>query len=198
MRAKIEGGVASVLQESIGSQYIRRLSEILESWDDSCLVRAYDVLCTARNSESNVFIIGNGGSAATASHMATDFGVGGPGKSGLRAIALTDNNAVLTAIGNDHGYDAVFTRQLNLLAKSGDVLICISASGNSPNIIRAIEVARNLGVTTVGFSGFDGGQLRELVDVSIHVPSVSGEYGPVEDMHLIINHALTLWLRSEA
>lgn len=183
---------------SIGSEYLHRLTELLQSWDSSQLDRAYKVLSAARLSNSNIFIIGNGGSAATASHMATDFGVGGPGKSGLRAISLTDNNSVMTAIGNDHGYDEVFSRQLALLAKPGDVLICISASGNSPNIIRAIEEARSLEVTTIGFSGFDGGRIRKLVNVSIHVPTENGEYGPVEDMHLIINHALTLWLRSEA
>jgi D-sedoheptulose 7-phosphate isomerase len=185
-------------QETVGARYIRRLGQIIEIWDDSCLTHAYEVLSAARESEATVFIAGNGGSAATASHMATDFGIGSVGRVGLRAVALTDNNAAITAIGNDLGFDNVFSRQLELLAKPGDVLICISASGNSPSIIRAIEVARDIGLTSIGLSGFDGGQLKEMANVSIHVNSEIGEYGPVEDMHLIINHALTSWLRSNA
>ncbi len=153
--------------------------------------RAADVLVDARAREALVCVAGNGGSATTASHMVTDlmFGRGLP-EPGLRVVGLADNQAVLTATGNDVSFDEVFARQVRRLARPGDVVILVSASGGSPNIIRAAEEARSLGVTVIGLTGFDGGRLAGLSDVSIHVPSEPGAYGPVEDVHLIINHML--------
>jgi D-sedoheptulose 7-phosphate isomerase len=186
-----------VSEAKTADQYLQRFAEIFGSWDSSALEEAFAVLKAARDRAATVFIIGNGGSAATASHMATDLGVGSLATKGLRAIALTDNSAVITAAGNDFGYDSVFAKQLQLLARSGDILVAISASGNSRNVIRALEVASQLRMTTIGLTGFDGGEVRTSVDVSVHVPTKPGEYGPVEDLHLIINHALTVWLRNE-
>lgn len=179
------------------SDYFRSVAESLAEWNYSGIDDAYACLKAARASSSTVFLIGNGGSAATASHMATDLGVGSLPHAGVRAVSLTDNNAVLTATGNDFGYDQVFARQLDLLARSGDLLIAVSASGNSVNLLRAVDSAKRIGMTTIGLTGFDGGQLCRVVDVSVHVPTSMGEYGVVEDIHLMINHALTTWLRAE-
>ncbi len=142
-----------------------------------------------------VFIVGNGGSAATASHMANDLmlGVAKEGGRGFRAIALTDSVPLMTAIANDTGYDNVFTAQLRALGRPGDVLIAISGSGKSPNVVEAVKVAREIGIMTVGFLGMGGGQLRELVDAAIVVPS--NDYGLIEDIHLMLDHLMTAYFR---
>jgi len=164
---------------------------LIADFDLVAVAATADVLRLARELEATVFVAGNGGSATTASHMVTDlmFGRGLP-EPGLRVVGLADNQAVITATGNDVSFDEVFARQIRRLAHAGDILILISASGKSPNIIRAAEEARSLGVTVIGLTGFDGGQLAGLSDVSIHVPSETGASGPVEDVHLIINHML--------
>lgn len=167
------------------------LSGLLADLDSTVVLAAAKVLRSARERGAMVYIAGNGGSATTASHMVTDlmFGRGLP-EPGLRAIGLADNQAVITATANDVSYDEVFARQLRRLARPGDVLILISASGNSPNVVRAAEAAREIEVTVIGLTGFDGGRLAGLSDVSVHVPSPPDAYGPVEDVHLIVNHML--------
>jgi D-sedoheptulose 7-phosphate isomerase len=177
------------------AEYLNRVRELLTPDLIDQIHSAAEILVSASYRNSSIFIIGNGGSASTASHMATDLGTGSLDTHPLRAIALTDNSAVLTAAGNDHGFDSVFVRQLELLGRSGDVLIAISASGNSPNILAALERARQLNIVSIGLSGFDGGLLLGAVDVPIHVPTRAGEYGPVEDVHLVVNHALTTAVR---
>ena len=116
------------------------------------------------------------------------------GQPGFRAISLTDNVALMTAIANDDGYENVFTGQMRDLFKKGDMLVAISASGNSPNVLAAAKVAHELGGEVVGITGFDGGELRRLSDCVVHVPSEKGEYGPVEDVHMILDHLLTSYL----
>jgi histidinol-phosphate phosphatase family protein len=150
-----------------------------------------DVLWAAWEADRTVFIVGNGGSASTASHMANDLSKQAfiPGRRPLRAQALTDNVEALTAIANDTAYENVFGDQLRVHARAGDVLILISCSGNSRNLLRAIEVAKRLNVTTIGFGGFDGGRTRSLCDHYVHVPS--SDYGHVETAHLLIEHLLT-------
>jgi len=131
--------------------------------------------------------------------MATDLGVGSHKEGcGIRAISLNDNASVLTATANDMGFEQVFVQQLSLLAQSGDVLIAISASGNSPNIVAAAQYARGVGVTVIGLTGFDGGALRGLSDISIHVQTLVGDYGPVEDVHLVVNHMMTEMIRTSS
>jgi len=146
-----------------------------------------------------VFIAGNGGSAATAEHFAVDLGVGShirSAKNVINAISLSSNSAVLTALGNDVSIDSIFSKQLEVMNPDiRDLVFVISASGNSPNIVQLLEVARNLKVTTCALTGFDGGRARELVDISIHVRTLVGEYGIVEDIHLAICHAITEILR---
>ena len=142
------------------------------------------------------FLLGNGGSAATASHFANDLGLGPRvlGGRAYRAISLADNMAFVSAAGNDVGYESIFVEQLKTLMRPGDVVIGISASGNSPNVLRAMEVRETHGAVTVAFAGFDGGALVHLVDEAILVRTPKGDYGPVEDVHMVLDHLLTMYL----
>lgn len=178
-----------------GKQYARRMTAMLEHLDGEALTRIADAFLQAREEGRRIFFIGNGGSAATASHFASDIGIGTccPEKP-FKAVCLTDNVAVLTALGNDYGFEDVFVRQLSLVMESGDLLLAISASGNSPNILKAVEWANERSRLTIGLTGFDGGRLRRMCRVNLHVASEQGEYGPVENMHLIVNHLLMAYL----
>ena len=180
------------------SEYRNDVIEILRKLDLQAATAAAGTLRSARERGATVFVAGNGGSATTASHMVTDlmFGRGLP-EPGLRVVGLADNQAVITATANDVAYEEVFARQIRRLASPGDVLVLISASGNSPNVVAAAKAARELEVCVIGLTGFDGGALAGLSDVSIHVASPAGAYGPVEDAHLIINHMLVAALAPE-
>lgn len=155
----------------------------------------------ARNGGNTIFFVGNGGSAATASHMANDFGIDVLKKGGsdlpFRAMSLTDNTAVMLAIANDDGYERLFVNQLRVHYRSGDKLVAISASGNSTNVVCAAEWVKKQGGTVMSLVGFDGGKLKDISDVVIHVKSEKGEYGPVEDVHMIMDHLLANWLQSK-
>lgn len=177
-------------------RYARYLSDLLGRLDCEAIDRVGRVLENAREDGRTIFVIGNGGSASTASHFANDFGFGArkAGGKAYRMISLSDNVAFLTAAGNDVGYDLVFVEQLKTLMQPGDVVIAISASGNSPNIVAAIEYANENGGVTVGLSGFDGGRLKQLADVCVHVTTPHGDYGPVEDIHLILDHLISSYL----
>ena len=141
---------------------------------------------------STIYIIGNGGSAATASHMQNDLGSGLKSREilDLNILSLCDNISVLTALANDNGYENIFLMQLINKIKANDVLIAISASGNSPNIVKAVEYARDIGSKIVGLTGFDGGLLKNLSDISYHIQTNDGEYGLVEDMHMMLDHMI--------
>lgn len=172
--------------------YISRLIELLKNIDVQVISDIIDVLNRVENVRGKVYIIGNGGSAATASHMANDFGPGlrRRGIMNFDAYSLADNSSVCTAIANDTGYDNIFYMQLLNNLRENDVLIAISCSGNSPNIIKAVEYAKEVGTAVVGVSGFDGGRLRELCDICFHVDAPKGEYGLVEDVHMILDHII--------
>ena len=151
---------------------------------------------TARENGKTIYFAGNGGSAATASHFAQDLGEVGR-KANLKSfktISLTDNVSLLTAISNDYGYENIFSIQLSELFSKGDVLVVISASGNSPNVIAAVKQAKKMGGKTIGLVGFDGGKLLEMCDYVIHVKTNKGEFGPVEDLHMILDHMVTSFL----
>ena len=149
----------------------------------------------ARERGSRVFFIGNGGSAATASHFANDLAIGTRTlEKPFRVISLTDNVAVMTAIGNDYGYEQIFLQQLKTVMDPHDVVVAISASGNSPNLLTAIEWANAHGAITIGLTGFDGGRLASLAQQRVHIPSNKGEYGPVEDAHMILDHIVGNYL----
>jgi D-sedoheptulose 7-phosphate isomerase len=178
------------------SRYTEYLAALLSSLDVEAVERVGIAFETARRAGRTIFLLGNGGSAATASHFANDLGLGPRvfGGEAYRAISLTDNMAFFSAAGNDVGYDMVFVEQLKTLMEQGDVVVGISASGNSPNVLRAIEYAKTHGAVTIGFVGFDGGALRDLADEVVHVATPPGDYGPVEDVHMILDHLLTTYL----
>jgi D-sedoheptulose 7-phosphate isomerase len=169
-------------------QYAQQVQEALEQVPASSLDEAYRVITSAVNENRRVFVAGNGGSAAIADHLCCDWtkGTHSPGLSPLRTHSLASNVPVLTAIANDFGYDTVFSRQLELLANAGDVLLLISSSGNSPNIVSAMDAAKTMGITSVGLTGFSGGALAQRADVSLHIPYAN--YGLVEDCHQILMH----------
>ena len=151
----------------------------------------------ARKTGGTVYIAGNGGSASTASHFATDIGIGSLNRANpVRSLSLCDNTAAITAIANDMDYSSIFAQQLKLLGKQGDLLIVISASGNSDNLIKAVEIASKLGMESHSLTGFDGGKLKQLtVGRNIHVETPKGAYGLVEDAHLAICHVITECIR---
>lgn len=175
--------------------YLAYLNEVLAGIDRNAIGRFVQNLLDARERESTVFFIGNGGSAATASHFANDLAYGtNEYQKPFRVLSLTDNVPVLTAIGNDNGYDEVFVRQLKVLGRPGDVLVAISASGNSPNLLRAMEHAKSVGIKTVALTAFDGGKMKQLADDGIHVPTAPKEYGPAEDAHMVLDHLVGAYL----
>jgi D-sedoheptulose 7-phosphate isomerase len=177
------------------SAYLTHLTQIFSRLDHSAIEKFIELLLDARNERKRIYFIGNGGSAATASHFANDLAVGTRSKNlPFSVMSLTDNTPIITAIGNDYGYDQVFVKQLESYFKTGDILVAISASGNSPNILKAVEyVNYNKGIV-VGLTGFDGGKLKNLVDIAIHVPTEKGDYGPVEDVHMILDHLIGTYL----
>ena len=181
-------------------RYARRVAELLEALDFDVVDRIAAFLAEARAAGRRVFFVGNGGSAATSSHFANDLGLGtrAPGAAPARAISLTDNLANLTALANDEGYERVFVGQLDGLFEAGDVLVALSASGNSPNILRAVEYANDHGGTTIGLVGFDGGKLRDRCHICLQVKTERGEYGPVEDIHVVVCHMVTTYLKRKA
>jgi len=175
--------------------YLDYLSTMLKQIDTKQIVTVITALMDARKQGKTVFFIGNGGSAATASHFANDLAIGTRSwDKPFRIVSLTDNLAVITAIGNDDGYDLIFERQLRVLMQPGDLVVAISASGNSPNIITALNYAKANGAVTIGLSAFDGGQLAKMVDMNIHIPTNKGEYGPAEDGHMILDHLIGSFL----
>lgn len=165
-------------------------------WDE--IHRVIVLLHKARLDGKQVFVLGNGGSATTALHFVCDLGKGAQvaGCPGFRAFALTDNVALFSAYANDCGYDHAFAGQLANLVQPGDVVIAISGSGNSANVLNAVQLARERGATTVGFVGFDGGRLKGMVDLCLHVENHCMEQ--VEDIHLILEHLICTNLRRMA
>jgi D-sedoheptulose 7-phosphate isomerase len=179
------------------SEYIARLEEALRSLDIDAVETVVYVLAAARRDGRQVFTCGNGASAALASHFAADLAkMASPGSRRFRAVALTDNVSLITAWANDSGYREVFSRQLTNLLREEDVLVAISCSGNSENVIAALEAARARGGETIGLLGFDGGGARPLVDHSIWCGD--SHYGIVEDVHYMICHIIANFLSREA
>ena len=179
----------------IAGEYIISVQEAISSLDLSAVAGAAELILDVRARGNQVVVVGNGGSAATASHMASDLtraAADSPGPP-LRCRSLTDNVPLLTALSNDIAFESAFAWQVEQLMDPGDVLVAISASGQSPNIIAAAEAAHRCGGSVVGLVGFGGGQLAEVADASIVV--ASDEYGPVEDTHLLLNHLLATMIR---
>lgn len=179
--------------------YYDYLQTLLNTIDSHAISLFVEELERARREHRTIFIVGNGGSAATASHMANDFGMDVLKKIGggipFRAMALTDNASVMLAIANDEGYDKLFVNQLRVHYRDGDLLVAISASGNSPNVVNAAEWVKSRGGMVISLVGFDGGKLKSISDIALHAKSEKGEYGPVEDVHMIMDHLIANWLQ---
>ena len=178
--------------------YLWKMRETIDGLPIGDVARVAEEILRARATGKTVYILGNGGSASTAGHAVTDWlkPHHDNDHGGVRAVSLADNVALLTAWANDTSFENVFAAQLESSLTAGDVVIAISGSGNSPNVLRAVETARRRGAITVGLSGFDGGALAGFVDVSVVVPC--DEQGMAEDLHMVIVHALTVALRQAA
>ena len=176
--------------------YVGRHSMVVDTLDVAAVERAVKAIIAAYDERRTVFICGNGGSATTATHMTADLGKNScsPGKPRLRVIGLADNMSWFSALGNDLGYENVFVEQLENFLEPGDLLIAISASGNSPNVVKAAEFARTHGGKVIGLVGFKGGKLKEIADIAVH--NQIEDYGPVEDCHLMLDHIFVEALRA--
>ena len=183
----------------IAAEYLRAFTDLLRLVDLDAIVRTVEHLRRVRDSDGTVYVAGNGGSAATASHWANDLGktIKASSQAFMRVISLSDNVPWLTALANDEGYERVFSGQLENFAGPGDLFFAISASGNSANLIEAVELARERGVVTVGLLGFDGGALKRLVDEYLWLPTDQGEYGLVESGHSVVCDILTTCLMQD-
>lgn len=178
-------------KEYVIKNYIKRLQLLLSQLDVDVIVSIIDAMEHV-HAKGKIYIIGNGGSAATASHMANDLS-GGLKLRDIRNFdveSLSDNSSVCTAIANDIGYENIFYAQIKNKIKKEDILIAISCSGNSNNIIKAVKYAKEIGTTVIGLTGFSGGKLKILSDINFHINSENGEYGLVEDLHMILDHII--------
>jgi len=177
-------------------EYSKYLFHLLANLDYNAIEKITKIILEKNKQGRTLFLIGNGGSAATASHLATDIshGILLKGKPLIKAVSLVDSIPLITAICNDKGYEKIFTTQIKNLFQKGDVLIAISASGNSLNISKAVRLAKKMEGTTIGLVGFDGGKLAEICDYVIHVRTEKGQYGPVEDIHSFLGHMITSYL----
>jgi len=177
--------------------YAAELARAAGAMDASSLDRAAGLLRSAIRAQKMVYSCGNGGSCAISNHLLCDFAKGIQTDTEFRphVASLSANTELITAIANDMRYEEVFAYQLNTLASPGDVLITISSSGDSPNIVRAIEVAKSHKMQTIAFTGFSGGRSAKMADVNVHVPS--DNYGVIEDLHQSVMHVLAQALRME-
>jgi D-sedoheptulose 7-phosphate isomerase len=181
--------------------YIKQLKKGLDNIDLKKVNKIADVLYSAWKSDKQVFIFGNGGSATTASHFACDLGKGTlsnyykPNQKRFKVTSLTDNVALMLAYSNDLSFDDIFSQQLKNLVKEGDVVIGLTASGNSKNVLKAFKVAQDANAITIGLLGFDGGKAKDMVDH--YIIFEENHYGRVEDFHLILEHLICTFLKEK-
>ena len=176
------------------TDYANTLSEALLSIDWQQLYLAVSAIETVRTRGARLWVAGNGGSAAISDHLLCDWvkSTFTTAQPPIRVHSLVSDTALLTACANDFGYEASFSRQLELQAQPGDVVICLSSSGNSPNIIAALRQAQSMGLKTIAFTGFSGGAAAKLADISLHIPA--DNYGVVEDCHQILMHNIAQYI----
>ncbi len=177
------------------SDYVKGLRACLDELSGQDVEDIADIIFNAYKDGKQIFVLGNGGSATTACHFARDLQIGTAveGKPRIRTTSLTDNVALVTSLANDTDYSLIFKEQLIGQLSEGDVAIGITGSGNSPNILKAMEFARSQGAVIIGFIGFGGGKLQELTHKSVVL--ASQDYGPVEDIHLVLAHLITYLVR---
>jgi len=176
------------VKTSFAQAHFERLRDAVGNAPYEQIDAVAELLYRAYLNGKQVFVMGNGGSAATASHFASDLSKNTvvPGRRRFRAICLNDNLPVITALANDLGYESIFVEQMRNLLRPGDVVVVVTGSGNSPNIIEALKYARTCSATTIAFLGFDGGKAKSLVDAYIHLECA--DYGLVEDFHYALGH----------
>ena len=185
--------------EKFSKEYLKQLKEKIEDLDNKKLNTIIQVILHAYKNDKQIFIFGNGGSASTSSHFANDLAKGtvkdfnDKNEKRFKVISLSDNIPLLTAYANDLSYNDIFSEQLANFVNEGDVVIGISASGNSMNVIKGIQLAKQKKAVTVGLCGFSGGELKEEVDYYIHVKS--NHYGIVEDMHHVVMHIVSYHIK---
>lgn len=187
-----------ILTEFLDS-YKKRLIKLFNSIDIDMLELIIDAMVKAFKNGNTMYVVGNGGSAATASHIQADFQFFVRYFTDFRpkVVALTDNVPLMTAISNDISYEAVFVEQMKGMFNKGDLLLAISASGNSPNVVKAVEYANELGGKTIAFCGFTGGRLKEIAHMPLYTPNDDKDYGPIEDLHMILDHVLVNYLSKD-
>ena len=185
-------------------EYISHLQQVLSQLSVADVRASIDLIMMAYENDQQIFIVGNWGSASTATHISCDLSKGTvtipgggvlPGLKRFRVISLTDNVATMSAWANDTTYDDIFVEQLKNLVCPNDLLLCISVSGNSENVLRAMRLAKQMDCRSIAWTGQNGGEMAELADVTVCVGS--DRYGPVEDVHLILNHILHAWISAE-
>jgi D-sedoheptulose 7-phosphate isomerase len=176
----------------IVDNYLSRLGETLVQLPREPVQKTIDILREARKNRKMIFLFGNGGSASNTSHIVNDLikNCRMAGAPDFRILSLNENTATMTAYGNDYGYDTIFEGQLRSYASPGDVVIAMSTSGNSPNVIKALQAAKEMGLTTIGFTGRMGGKMKDMVDVCVHAPS--NWTGIIEDVAIILGHIFTV------
>jgi D-sedoheptulose 7-phosphate isomerase len=178
--------------------YLDELGNILDQLPQDQIAQIIHTLEQARMERRQIFLIGNGGSAATASHFANDLlkSTVTEGKPRMKVIALTDNIPIMMAYANDCDYETIFSEQLDALAAPGDIVVAFSGSGRSPNVIRALDLARERGLTTIGVTGRDGGEMRERCDICLIAPCQPMEQ--IEDVHVVLCHLIYSAIRDQA
>lgn len=194
MNALIAKDIDAMSQGTLFSGYAHKLSHVLAQADWSNVeVLARDML-RVWQSGNQVFFCGNGGSAGNAVHLANDFvyGVARKTGGGIRALSLSANSAVITCLANDIGYDKIYSEQLAVQGRKGDILVALSGSGNSPNIINVLEQARHMEITSYAVLGYSGGKSKSMADVAIHFPVDDMQIA--EDLQLVVGHMLMQWL----
>ncbi|MCC8409611.1 SIS domain-containing protein [Mucilaginibacter sp. UR6-1] len=179
--------------------YKQKIVDLLELIDPAELEQVITVFIDTFKNGKTVYVAGNGGSAATASHMQADFRffVRYFSKFRPRILALTDNAPLMTAVGNDTDFNDIFVEQMRGVFGEGDTLVVISASGNSENLVRAVDFANEQGGNSISFIGFKGGKLKENSKYKIYTPNQDKDYGPIEDIHMIINHIIVNYLAKD-
>ncbi len=196
MREKSITRSSSGSSQEFAVSYLKRIAAVLANLDVQAVAQVIEVFLEARDRDASIFFLGNGGSAATALHFANDLGVcaSPEGRRPFRAVSLTANTSLITCLANDIGYENVFRWQLRNLMRPGDVVVGISASGNSPNVVRGLEYAEQNGGIPVALVGFEGGEMKKIAKHVVHVPTDQGEYGPSEDVHMVLDHLISTYL----
>jgi phosphoheptose isomerase len=182
---------------SFKSDYFKEIDKAAAAIDSQLLAQAAELLAAVIDGRRWIYVCGNGGSAAISNHLFCDFvkGIQTGTDRRPRVVSLSAQLEIITAIGNDIGYEDIFAYQLRTLAAPGDLLISISSSGDSENIVRAVQWAKDSGMATIALTGFEGGRSAALADVNIHVPA--NNYGVIEDMHQSLMHILAQFLRQQ-